>query len=512
MTERRVRLLGALREAAPSLSLIGDPKTPIVGVACNTEMGDVLPGVLFAPLDVPPPRVAAIAAEAVAHGAAALLVERRLDLATPQLIAPETRPALARIAANFYGYPGNDLGCIGVTGTDGKTTTTFLIDAILRAAGIPTGLIGSLAIRFGATEIRHQTFQTTPEAPYVQSWLRRMVDAGDTWAILEATSQGLAQHRLDDIPFSVGAITSITRDHLDFHGSVTAYRRAKAILFERVAEHGGAAVINADDPAAREMLSSVGSARVISYSATGRAVEVRATDVELGLMGTRFTLTVPEGTAHVALPLLGEFNVANALAAAAVARAVGIPLAGIARGLTTASPIPGLLARVDAGQPFSVLIDEAKSAFHTVNALEVARRLAGSNRVIVLVGGTTGTGREQARGKGQVAALVADYAVFTTQRTGVADPASLIKPIADGARAAGGRRGKTFTCIVDRRKAIRHALAAARPGDCVLLAGKGAENTIRVQDVFHDWDEAAIVREILVELGFGEIHGDATMR
>jgi UDP-N-acetylmuramoyl-L-alanyl-D-glutamate--2,6-diaminopimelate ligase len=461
--------------------------------------------VLFAPLDLSAAQVATVAAQAVARGAAALLVERRLDMPLPQLIAPETRSALACISAAFYGYPAHQLGSIGVTGTDGKTTTTFLIDSILHSAGIPTGLIGSVALRVGTESRHHQTLQTTPEAPYVQRLLRRMVDAGARWAILEATSQGLAQHRLDEIPFSVAAITFITQDHLDFHGSIAAYRRAKAILFERIAETGGVAVINADDPAAREMHAYVGSGGIVSYSAAGRAVDVRATQVELGPTNTRFTLSTPAGSTNIVMPLLGEFNVANALCAAAVAYAVDVPLPMIMQGLNNASPVPGLLARIDAGQPFEVLIDEAKRPAQLVHALEVARQLAAGNRVILLVGGSDRTGRDQLRRKGQVAALAADYAVFTSQDPRFADPASLVSQITEGARTGGGRRGKTFCCLIDRREAIRHALKAAQPGDCVLLTGKGAEDEFTVRGETQPWDEAAIAREVLVELGYGEI-------
>lgn len=503
MAQRTRSALAALSEAIPSVSLFGDASALITGVACNTELGDVRPGVLFAPLDLPATGAAAVAARAVAAGAAALLLERRLDSPVPQLVVPDSRAALAQVAAAFYDYPAWRLGCIGVTGTDGKTTTTFLIDAILRAAGLRPGLIGSLEWRVGGKPTQHQTLQTTPEAPYVQRLLRRMADAGDLWAILESTSQGLAQHRLDEIPFSVAAVTFVTQDHLAFHGTVAAYRRAKAILFERVAESGGVAVINADDPASRAMADYAGSARVITYSASGRPADVRATEVEPGVAGTRFTLTGPAGVVRVMLPLLGEFNVANALCAAAVAHAVGVPHEQIGQGLSAASPMPGLLARVDAGQPFAVLVDEAKFPAQLVSALEVARQLAPGGRVIVLVGGSDRAGRNLLRQKGQVAALAADYAVFTGQLSRAADPASLVAQIAEGARAAGGIPGKMFACVVDRREAIGHALRAAHPGDCVLLTGKGVENAITLRGETQPWDEAAIARQVLAGLGYG---------
>ena len=340
--------------------------------------------------------------------------------------------------------------------------------------------------------------------------LRHMVDAGDRWALLEATSHGLALHRLDTIPFAVGAVTFVTQDHLDFHRSVAAYRRAKAILFERVAERGGVAVINDDDPASRAMRAYTGDARVISYSAAGRPVDVRASEVSSDLSGTRFTLSLPAGSTPIALPLLGEYNVANALCAAAVAFAIGVPLAEIARGLNAAEPIPGLLVRVDAGQPFLVLVDEGKLAPQLVSAIEVARHLAPAGRIIVLVGASDGGGRTLTRQKGEIVAMAADYAVFTTQLAVAADPAALVAQIAAGARAAGGIEDETFSCVVDRREAIAHALRIAQPGDCVLLTGKGVEDELTVGATTYPWDEAAVARQILAELGYGGPLSDRT--
>jgi UDP-N-acetylmuramoyl-L-alanyl-D-glutamate--2,6-diaminopimelate ligase len=496
------RDLAGLAAAVPSPVLLDDAATAISGLACGTDLDDVRPGVLFAPLDLPPARAAALAARAVERGAAALLLECQLDLPVPQVIVPAVRPALAQIAAAFYGFPATRLRCIGVTGTAGKTTTTLLIDTILRAACQRPGLIGTLEWRVGEEWTRHQSQRTTPEAPTLQRLLRGMVDAGDQWAILEASSQGLALNRLDTVPFAVGAVTHVTQGHLDAHGSIAAYRRAKAILFERVAQSGGIAVLNADDPAAWAMRDYAGSAPVVTYSAEGRAADIRATNVEPGPAGTRFTLSLPDGAASVTLSLLGAFNVANALCAAAVAHAVGIPLAPIARALAAASPIPGRLAPVDAGQPFLVLVDKAQSASQLASALEIAHQLTPGGRVIVLVGGSDAAGSALLLQKGEVAALAADYAVFTTQHARVADPAALVGQLAVGARAAGGVLGSTFACVEERRAAIGHALGLAQPGDCVLLIGKGDENTLTAGGTTHHWDEAAVARQLLAGMGY----------
>lgn len=493
--------LASLRAAIPSHILVGDAATAISGLASSTTLDDVQIGVLFAPVDLPPARAAEMAAQAVARGAAALLLEHQLDLPVPQLIVPLIRPALAQLAAAFYDFPATNLRCIGVTGTAGKTSTTFLIDAILRDAGKRPGLIGTLEWRAGDDWIRHGSQRTTPEAPQVQRLLRRMVDAGDRWAILEASSQGLDQHRLDTVPFAVGAVTSVTQDHLDFHGSVEKYRRAKAILFERVAESGGVAVLNADDPASWAMRDYLGTAPVISYSVEGRNADITATNIVLGRAGTRLSLSLPDDAAALNLPLLGAFTVTNALCAAAVAHAIGLPFAQIAQALASLAPIPGRHASVDAGQPFLVLVDKAQSPSHLAGALETARQLTPGGRVIVVVGGSDLVNTMLTIRKGEVAALGADHAIFTTEHARATDPALLIARLAKGAQAAGGVQGGTYTCIEERRMAIDYALQLARPGDCVLLAGKSDEDTITIGGVSRAWDETSTTRELLVRMG-----------
>lgn len=496
------RALAAMCEAVPSLEIVGDRTTPIAAIACNTELADVVPGSLFAPLDLSPAQTAEVAARAVERGAVALLVDQQMALPATQVVVPNVRAALAQIAATFYDHPARELGCIGVTGTDGKTTTTFLIDAILRHAGRRPGLIGSLEWRVGDEWTDHQTGQTTPESPDMQRLLRRMVDAGDQWAILEATSHGLALHRLDEIPYAVAAVTFIGMDHLDFHRTIEAYRRAKGILFERAAASGGVAVINADDPPAREMRAFVGEAKRLTYSASGQKADFRASSIRASATGLEFTIKSAEGKTPVSLRLFGEYNVANALCAAAVAHATGVSLAEIGAGLSAAPPVPGLLASIDAGQPFRVLVDEAKSAVQLVLALDVARQLAGDGRVIAVVGGADKSGALLMRQKGEISTLAADFAVFTTQLALHSEPDEIVAQVAAGALAAGGVEGKTFVRVVDRREAIRHAFEIARPGDCVVLTGKGTEDALTVGDTVHRWDEAGIARQLLAELGY----------
>ena len=494
------RTLAELSGATSPSDLLGDGATVISDIACAID--DVRPRALFAPLDLAPPRAARLAAQAVARGAAALLTEQQFELPVPQLIVPDVRIALPTISAAFYGFPATHLRSIGVTGTKGKTTTTFLIDAILRNAGEHPGLIGTLEWRAGQDRIRHQLQRTTPESPTVQRLLRAMVEAGDQWAVIEASSQGLAQRRLDTVPFTIGAVTSITQDHLDFHGSIAAYRRAKAMLFERVAECGGTAVINADDPAARAMRPYAGSARIVTYSAEGRLADVRATDLAPGLEGTRFTLSLTGQQAPVHLPLLGSFNVSNALCAAAVAHAIGIDLDLITSSLATVSPVPGRLEPIRAGQPFLVLVDEAQTPAQLAASLDVAQQVTPGGRVILVTGASDLISPDQLRQKGEVAMLAADFTAFTIQHARRTDPVTLVAHLVTGARAAGAVAGVHFACVTDRQEAIVHALGLAQPRDCVLLTGKADDATLTIGETTRPWNEAALVRELLAGMGY----------
>ena len=261
-------------------------------------------------------------------------------------------------------------------------------------------------------------------------------------------------------------------------------------------------MINADDPAAREMRAFTGDAPVITYSPSGKEADFRASSINRNAPGLTFTLETPEGEAQVGLLLLGDYNVANALCAAAVARACGVSLADIAAGLSTAPPIPGLLASIHAGQPFQVLVDEAKSALQLVNVLEVARQLTPRGRIIVVVGGAEHTGNLLMQQKGEIAAMAADFAVFTTQYALHLEPDAIVAQVVAGAVAAGGVEGRSFVRVPDRRDAIRRAFEIAGPSDCVVLTGKGVEDALTIGDTVHRWDEAGIAHALLVELGY----------
>ncbi|HET8522151.1 MAG TPA: UDP-N-acetylmuramoyl-L-alanyl-D-glutamate--2,6-diaminopimelate ligase [Thermomicrobiales bacterium] len=442
-------------------------------------------------------------AQAEALGAAALFVEEPVASALPQVIVRDTRAALATVAARFYGHPSRALDVIGITGTDGKTTTSYLVEAILGAAGMATGVIGTVSVRIGPDILDHETRQTTPESDEIQRILHEMVDAKVDCAIVEATSHGLDLHRLDEVTFRVGAVTNITREHLEHHGTVENYRRAKGILFERVAESGGTAVINLDDEGAREMHRYAGSAPALTFSMAGAPADIVATNIELSVMGSSFDLATPAGAIQCDTPLVGGFNVANALCAAGVALALDVELDVIAQALSAAPSVPGRMAVVDEGQPFRVIVDYAHTPESLTKVLQLLRSLNPASRIICV----SGSAGERDIGKrpiqGTVSQQLADISIFTTEDPRFEDAASIIDDIAAGAREAGGIEHVTFERIVDREEAIQRAFTLARPDDIVLLAGKGHEQSIIWGLEKRPWDEATVARTLLRAMGSG---------
>lgn len=497
----RASVLRDLACMVPGARLFGEGHQAVTGIAYDSRM--VQRGDLFAALKGADFDGHHYVAEAERRGAAALLVEEHNPSALPQIVVHDTRFALSPVSAQFYGRPSQTMGTIGITGTDGKTTTSFIVDHVLRFLGAATGLIGTVAIRIGEREEFHASRQTTPESSDVQRYLRQMADAHVDWAILEATSHGLAMFRLDDVRFRIGAVTNITHEHLDFHGSVENYRRAKAKLLERVGRDAGIVVTNADDPGARLIEAFAGEASFLRYSIHDRNADVAAVNVRRGVRGSAFELMT--GGQHVALvdfPLIGEFNVANALCAASIAVAAGFDIESVARALETTPPVPGRMARIDLGQPFSVVVDYAHTPESMAKVLQLLRELHSDGRLIVVFGSAGERDTEKRSLQGAVAARLADISVISSEDPRNEDAEGIISQIAAGARAAGAIDGSTLFSRTDRREAIRVALALARPGDCLLLAGKGHEASIIWGRVKLPWDEADVARELLAELGY----------
>jgi UDP-N-acetylmuramoyl-L-alanyl-D-glutamate--2,6-diaminopimelate ligase len=503
LTVIRSATIAELAAAVPAAEVLGDPAATVSGIAYDSRL--VERGALFTALRGADFDGHDYVDDAMRRGAAALVVERRLPSRLPQIVVPNSRAALAAISARFFGHPSAELSVIGITGTDGKTTTSYLVDHILRAAGRATGMIGTVAIRIGQHEAAHTTRQTTPESSEIQRYLRDMAEAGTEWAVVEATSHGLAMHRLDHVRFAIGAVTNITHEHLDYHGSLEAYRRAKAILLERVSETAGTVVVNVDDEGARSILPFARGAEVVRYSPAGNrsAADIVARDIRSDVGGSRFLLDGGDrGSAEILLPLIGEFNVANALCAAGIALAAGVGLTQVAESLASAPPVPGRMARVDAGQPFSVVVDYAHTPDAMEKVLKLLRGLHPNGRLIVVFGSAGERDREKRPLQGAVAARLADVSIVTSEDPRFEDAQAIIAQIAAGALAAGAKSGSTLFCRTDRREAIGLAVGLARPGDCVLLAGKGHEASIIWGRDKVPWDEASVAMEQLAAAGY----------
>lgn len=486
------------------LAIAGDPNVVVSGVSYDSRA--VQPGDLFVALRGGHFDGHNYLNDAVAAGASSVLVDAAPSLAVTALVAPDTRAALPGVAARFFGHPSNDIGVIGITGTDGKTTTSYLVDAILRANGRQAGMVGTVSVRIGDETLDHETRQTTPESVDIQRYLRLMVDGGCEWAVLEATSHGLDLHRLDEIRFAIGAVTNITHEHLEYHKTIAAYRRAKAILFERVSSTGGVAVINVDDEGAREMIPFASGARLVTYSMLGERADVCASDWTIGVTGSRFRLATPVGAANVHFPYLGGFNIANALCAVAIGLAADVPFDGIVRALETAPPVPGRMARVDQGQPFTVVVDYAHTPESLKKVLSLLRALNPTGRLIALSGSAGDRDTTKRPLQGHVSAELADISIFTTEDPRFEDPDRIIDDIAAGAIERGGREGVSVFRVTDRREAIRTAFERARPGDVVLLAGKGHEGSIIWGHEKRPWNERQAAIDVLREMGFGVEH------
>ena len=443
---------------------------------------------------------------AVAAGAVAVVVERADACveAAPCLVTPSSRRALADLAGAFYGFPARRLQVTGITGTDGKTTSTFLLSHLLEAVGRSTGLVGTVAIKIGPRWEENLGRVSTPEAPEVQAALRAMVDAHVTDAVLEATSHGLVLDRVRHCAFDAALVTNITSEHLDFHGTRERYLDAKALLLHALTEREGKtgptfAAINADDEGSACLIPR-SPAPVITFGLAD-GVALRAAGIVTNAGGSRFTLQVEGRELPVYTPLPGLFNVYNTLGVLAVIHGRGLPLEAAVQALPRFAGVPGRMRRVDAGQPFAVIVDYAHTADSLLKVLTTLRPLT-QGKLIAVFGSAGDRDREKRPVMGGVAATYADFSVFTDEDPRTESPMAIIDAIAEGARATGAREGEQFQREPDRRAAIALALRRARPGDMVLLAGKGHEQSIITATGRVPWDEERVAREELAVLGY----------
>ncbi|MBA2287438.1 MAG: UDP-N-acetylmuramoyl-L-alanyl-D-glutamate--2,6-diaminopimelate ligase [Ktedonobacteraceae bacterium] len=479
----------------------------ITGLAYDSRQ--VPPGGLFVAVPGTHTDGRSFLADAARRGARAALGEPLQDNTSLPLLYIEVRDvriALANLACAFYDYPTRKLCTIGVTGTDGKTTTSNLISIILETAGQRAGLMTTANFRLNGQAWENSSRQSTLEAPEVQQFLRRALDAGATHAVVETTSHGLELQRVRGCEFDVGVITNITSEHLDFHKTIERYRRAKARLFEMLdptrrkdVATRPLAVLNRDD-SSYEVLKPYCRVPILDYGLDLRAA-VRAVDVDLHAASTRFRAILPDNEVAIETRLIGRFNVSNCLAAIATTYSQGVAVADIARGLAQVTGVSGRMEHIDEGQPFTVIVDYAHTAESLEKVIATLRPLT-TGKIIAVFGSAGERDLQKRPVMGKIAAQMADFFVITDEDPREEDHEQILRAIATGAEAVGKREGRDFLCIADRTQAIASAFAHARSGDTVLLAGKGHEQSIIMGREKIPWDDRRVAREQLHVSGY----------
>jgi UDP-N-acetylmuramoyl-L-alanyl-D-glutamate--2,6-diaminopimelate ligase len=490
-------LLQALAEALPKEEPPVVPAAgPALDVSCTGVTHDsrqATPGSVFVALPGQKADGATFAPQAIAAGAAAVVAERAAPapVATPWIVVSDARLALALLAAAFFGHPSRQMTVVGITGTNGKTTTSYVMQSIFEAAGIRCGLMGTVTYRIGGRELA--ATRTTPEAPEVQAFMRQMVDAGCGACVMEVSSHALAMRRVDGIRFAAGVFTNLTRDHLDFHHDMENYFAAKRRLFEMLPADAPA-VINVDDPRGPGLVEA--AARPVTY-AVNKEADVTPGPLSFTLNGLQFDARMPQGVAHVVSKLVGRPNVSNILAAAGTTAALGIPIEAIERGLQTLSGVPGRFELASSSSDdITVVIDYAHTDDALRNLLETARALA-SRRLITVFGAGGDRDRTKRPLMGMVAARLSDVIVITSDNPRGEDPARIIEEVKRGAEPEMRQGNAEVLTIADRREAILHAVNRASSGDVVLIAGKGHEKYQEIGGRITPFDDVAVAREAL---------------
>lgn len=481
--------LSQLKNVVPGARAINFHDREIRDISCDSR--DVSEGFLFVAISGEEQDGHPFAIDALANGAAAIVVERKLDLPedTPQIIVNDSREAAALLSAKFYGYPSELLRVIGITGTNGKTTTSWMLRSILETAGKWTGLIGTIHYQVGERFIPAKN--TTPSPVKINRMLADMHHAGQECAVMEVSSHSLAQKRVHGIEFDGAIFTNLTdNEHLDYHGTFAAYRNAKSRLFESLSR-AGLAVLNIEDPSSGYLAQRT-QARVITYGVS-READVRSIVTASSMSGSRFELYTPAGSVEVAAGFFGSYNVSNATAAAAAALDLGVDIESIKEGLENYTGTPGRLEAVDCGQDFSVLVDYAHSTDALANVLATLREAAPARIILVF-----GCGGRRDRGKrpkmGSIAKKYSDYFILTADNSRTEQTEDIIADIEEGV-------GECEYCVVepDRSAAIRLAMAEARRGDVVLIAGKGHETYQVLGNTAAPYDDREKAREALRE-------------
>lgn len=521
----RTKALDSLLSDVDGAVIHGDPSDQISAITHDSRA--VAPGALFVAYQGVNQDVHAYLPDAFARGATAAIVERPvaelqaeydLPAGACLVVVPDARLARAHVAAALYDHPSRALHVVGVTGTDGKTTTSTLIDAILRAAGMRVGLVSTVAARIGDTALDTGLHVTTPEPEDLQRYLAMMRDEGAEAAVVEVTSHGLAQHRAAAVAFDVGVLTNITHEAIEYHGSFDAYRDAKAMLFWALEEADErhpddeptlqpTAVLNMDDPSGVAFLE-IPTERYLTYAVQkqpGRDVDFVAKNVEHTPTGLVIYAETPEGLVTLRSPLVGAYNASNILAAVAASHALGVGPAAWTLGVAAVRGIPGRMERIVGGQPYTAIVDFA----HTPNALEhalsAARELVDDGGRVIAVFGCAGLRDPSKRAPmGQAAGRLADVSIITAEDPRTEDLDAIIEAVTVGMREAGVVEGEVaegdgvvapaFERVPDRGAAIERACAIAGPGDLVIVCGKGHEQSMCFGETEHPWDDREALR------------------
>ena len=499
MTREHSSSLAALASAAGDLVAGPLPEeVSVTGVSYDSRA--VRPGDLFFCVPGTQRDGHEFAPVAVAAGAAALCVERPTGAGVPELRVNDARRAMAALSAAFFGHPADELALLGVTGTNGKTTTAYLIDSILRASGRITGLIGTIETRI--RDDHRPGVRTTPESLDLHRLFAEMRDAKVDSVAMEVTSHALALGRVDGLRYAAAGFTNLSQDHLDFHADMEDYFEAKRSLF--IPERAQTGAVNVDDPYGRRLFESVEIPCVSFGFAVG--ADVRAENVDPKADGSTFDLVTGSGTVHLSISLAGTFNIYNCLAAASMSLQAGVSLDAVAEGLGSIRSVPGRFESISRGQPFSVVVDYAHTPDSLDNVLLAARRLAESQgdagRVLCVFG--CGGDRDRAKRPlmGAVVARLADYMVVTSDNPRSEDPIAIIDEVVQGVIAH--RSEGPDVVLPDRREAITEALRSARPGDVVVIAGKGHETGQQFATVTHPFDDRIVAAEELDRLGWSQ--------
>ena len=491
--------LRELIDALTTVEMRGNLNTEVSEITMDSRQAKV--GSLFVAVPGLRSDGHAFAEQAVKNGACAVVGQRELSLPAhvAQVVVPDSRKALALLCAAFYGFPGRHLRVIGVTGTDGKTTTSSLVGAILEAAGRKTGIITTVSAKIGDQSIDTGRHTTTPDAPDVQRYLAQMVAAEAEYAVLETTSHGLHQDRTLGCEYDVAVVTNVTHEHLDYHRTYEQYLATKGKLFEQLNSFRKegvpkVSVTNADDrsfPYLRGFPADIS----LSYGMQPSA-DVFARSLSASASGIVMAIHTPKGDLEVQSPLLGKFNAYNILAAAATAVSQEIPFEAIRAGVLSVKGVPGRMESIDCGQDFAVVVDFAHTPGSIEQALGLARTLAGG-RVIVVFGCAGLRDREKRPLMGEMAGRLADLTVVTAEDPRTEDLNAIMDQIAAGLQKAGRRESVDYWKIADRAEAIRFALRTARSGDLVIVTGKGHEKSMCFGETEYPWSDQETIRGIL---------------